>query len=343
MSVITVSSREAQRPLFAGVDVGGTGIKFGLVDEQGRSLGKVRIDTLEERGPADALQRTQAALDRQIQSLQVSWDEIAWIGLGTPGTMDIPNGLILAPPNLPNWRNFPVRDELARLTGKPVAFANDANAAAYGEYWVGSGRDAQSMIMLTLGTGVGGGVIVDEQLIDGVNSFGSECGHLIIDSRPDARLCVWGGGRGQLEAYASASALVERTREVLATGRESSLRSRMEREELTPLMMAEEANRGDRLSMEMIEETGRYLGIGVASLVHIIDPGLVVLGGAMNFGGEATEAGRRFLAAVREEFRSRAFDVVADTTTIAFASLGGDAGYIGAAGIAHAAWKKKLR
>jgi glucokinase len=341
MSVITVSPQEAQRPLFVGVDVGGTGIKIGLVDEAGQALGRLRIDTEEERGPEDAVRRIQQATAGYLEQLALRWDEVAAIGLGTPGSMDIPRGLILQPPNLPHWRDFPIRDALSRACGKSVAFANDANAAAYGEFWVGSGRDVNSMIMLTLGTGVGGGIIVEQQLIDGVNSFGSECGHIIIDSRPDARLCVWGGGRGQLEAYASASAVTERTQEALSAGRESSLRRRVAQEELSPLMVAQEADAGDPLSLEIIEETGRYLGIGITTLVHVIDPGLVVLGGAMNFGGETAPAGRCFIESVRREFRRRAFDVVADTTSITFASLGGDAGYIGAAGVAHAAWKRQ--
>lgn len=344
MSVLYTTPQDAQRPLFVGVDVGGTGIKLGLVDDLGRTVARDRMDTHEERGPEDAVRRIRQAIGELLEQHGMLWDDVAAIGLGTPGTMDVPRGMILTPPNLPHWRHYPIRDELSRACdGRLVAFVNDANAAAYGEFWIGSGRDSPSMIMLTLGTGVGGGVVVDGQLIDGVNSFGSECGHIIIDSRDDARLCVWGGGQGELEAYASASAVIERARQLLAEGRESSLRQRVEREELTGLMLYEEANRGDRLSLEIIVETGRYLGIGIVTLVHTIDPGLVVLGGAMNFGGEAATAGRVFMESVRREFRRRAFDVVAHTTTIAFASLGSDAGYIGAAGVARAAWQKRTR
>ncbi|GIW93495.1 MAG: glucokinase [Pirellulaceae bacterium] len=335
-----VEASQAERPLFFGVDVGGTGIKIGLVDNQGRSVERTRIDTWEERGPADAVTRVRRAMDELLQKVAVGWPEVAAVGLGTPGTMDIPRGLILAPPNLPHWRNFPIRDALSDACGKPVWFANDANAAAYGEYWVGSGRDHPSMIMLTLGTGVGGGIIIEGMSVDGRHSFGSECGHIIVDSRDDARLCAWGGGRGELEAYASATAVVARTKELLEAGRESSLGRRIAREELTALMVAEEANAGDPLALEIIDETARWLGIGIVTLVHTIDPGLVVLGGAMDFGGEQAPAGRRFLEGVRQEFRRRAFDVVAHSTQIEFAQLGSDAGYIGAAGIARAGWLK---
>jgi glucokinase len=339
MSVSSITSEEAQPPLFMGVDVGGTGIKLGLVDNRGATIVQDRIETEEERGPDDAIARVGAKIDEMLAGAGVSWDDVPALGLGTPGPMDIPQGRILAPTNLPHWRHFPIRDALSEACfGKPVTFANDANAAAYGEYWIGKGRDSSSMIMLTLGTGVGGGIIINGRGIDGVNSFGSECGHIIVDSRPDARLCVWGGGRGELEAYASAGAVVERTRELLEGGRSSSLRQRLEREPLTPLMIAEEGDAGDALALEVIEETGRYLGIGIVTLVHTVDPGMVVLGGAMNFGGTEARAGRAFLESVRAEFRRRAFDVVAETTAIDFASLGGDAGYIGAAGLAHAAW-----
>jgi len=344
MSSAYVSPQDAQRPLFVGVDVGGTGIKLGIVDDRGQSLAETRIETQQERGPADAVQRIRQALDGLLEGLGLDWDAITAMGLGTPGTQDGRRGMILAPPNLPNWRHFPIRDELSKACeGKLVAYANDANAAAYGEFWVGRGRDASSMIMLTLGTGVGGGIIIDEQLVDGANSFGSECGHIIVDSREDARLCVWGGGRGELEAYASASAVIERTRERLMAGEESSLQGRVATEELTGYMVYEEANRGDKLALEIIRETGRYLGIGIVTLVHALDPGLVVLGGAMNFGGEEAHAGRVFLESVREEFRRRAFDVVANNTAIEYARLGGDAGYIGAAGLGRLAWKKANR
>jgi glucokinase len=339
--VPTTDLAHAELPLFLGVDVGGTGIKIGVVDNQGRSLAKTRIDTLEERGPQDAILRVRQAADGLLANLHADWNDVAAVGLGTPGTMDIPRGLILTPPNLPHWRHFPIRDKLAEACQKPVWFANDANAAAYGEYWVGSGRHHSSMIMLTLGTGVGGGIIVEGMSVDGVHSFGSECGHIIVDSRDDARLCAWGGGRGELEAYASATAVVLRARELLQSGRTSSLARRMRSEELTALMIAEEANAGDPLALEIIDETARYLGIGIVTLVHAIDPGLVVLGGAMDFGGEKAPAGRRFLDGVRQEFRRRAFDVVANSTVIAFAKLGSDAGYIGAAGIARAGWLKQ--
>ena len=194
------------------------------------------------------------------------------------------------------------------------------------------------MVLLTLGTGVGGGIIIDNQLVVGQNSFGGECGHMIIDPRPDARLCVWGGGRGHLEAYASASAVAQRAAEELQAGAVSSLSKDMDK--LTTRMIYEAAMTGDAFSLKIIDETADYLALGIATLVHTLDPGLVVLGGAMNFGGKNSPVGLRFLARIEHTFRDRSFEYVARGTKIDFASLGGDAGYLGAAGVARMDFKK---
>ena len=335
---VTVAPCDAEKPLFAGVDVGGTNIKVGIVDTHGRTAAFTSFATEEEKGADDAVTRMARAISRLTDESGIAEETIAAIGLGTPGSMDIPRGMIVEPPNMPHWRDFPIRDALSAACGKPVLFANDANAAAFGEFWIGRGRDHSSLVMLTLGTGVGGGIIVDGQGIDGINSFGSECGHMIVDSRADARLCVWGGGRGELEAYASAPAVVARTQEALSKVRLTSLSKRLDQgESLTTRMLAEEAESGDDFSVEMILETGRYLGIAITTLVHLIDPGAVILGGAMDFGGTDTGIGNRFLGTIRREFQSRAYGIVRNNTVIDFAALGGDAGYLGAAGIARAA------
>jgi glucokinase len=326
----------ATPPLVWGIDVGGTNIKFGLVDEQGHTLAFDSVRTLEPEGPAAAVARVGAAIERLEQRLGISRSAVARAGLGCPGSMDLAAGMLIEPPNLPRWWNYPIRDAFAKRLGLSVTFLNDANAAAYGEFWLGTGREHSSMILLTLGTGVGGGIIVADELINGVNSFGSECGHILVDSRDDARLCVWGGGRGQLEAYASAGAVVERFREKIQQAHQAPPPwDQEDTSELTAKQIYQAAEAGDRWALEVIDETARWLGIGVTSLVHTIDPGLVVLGGAMNFGGPSSPVGQRFLAGVREEFRQRTFANVFRGTTIEFARLGGDAGYLGAAGYAR--------
>ncbi|XZE20528.1 ROK family protein [Pirellulaceae bacterium SH449] len=330
---------QASSPFFFGIDVGGTGIKIGLVDDSGMTIGFTSIPTEEPKGPEDAMRRVGAACSELLKDLGLDWDVIPRVGLGTPGSQDIPKGMLIAPPNHPHWHNFPIVPCLERELKRPVSFANDANAAAFGEFWVGTGAIYSSMVLLTLGTGVGGGIIVDNQLVVGQNSFGGECGHLLVDSRPDARLCVWGGGRGHLEAYASASAVAARAKEALLAGADSCLRDRADR--VTARMIYEAAETGDTFSLKIIDETADYLAIGITTLVHTLDPGLVVLGGAMDFGGNGSPIGQRFLNRIKSSFRERSFEYVANGTTIDFASLGGDAGYLGAAGIARMDHHKK--
>jgi glucokinase len=172
-------------------------------------------------------------------------------------------------------------------------------------------------------------------LIDGENSHGAEFGHIVIDYHDDARLCPC-GQTGHLEAYASAKSLVLMAEEALASGRTGSFAARVDAsEELTPLLLSEEAAAGDELAMELILDVAKYLGVGIVTLLHAIDPHGVVLGGAMTFGGERDPVGRRFIERIRQEVRRRAFPVLAERTKIEFASLGGSAGYIGAAGIAR--------
>ena len=325
----------AQRPLFLGFDVGGTGIKLGVVDDLGRPLAQTRVPTLEVQGPQNAVARAKAAVNEMLSGLRLTMSDLAAVGLATPGTMDIPKGMFLEPHNLPHWYYFPIRDCVAEAFGLPTTFANDANAAAYGEFWVGSGQKFHSIVLLTLGTGVGGGIIIGDLSVNGENSHGSECGHIIVDNSPTARMCGC-GQPGHLEAYCSATALVKRTQELLAAGRKSSLSERVTATTpLTAKMIDEEADKGDALAFEAIFELGTWLGLGCVSLIHCIDPGAVILGGAMNFGGADDPTGRRFLEHVRGVVRKHAFPIPAQRTVIDFAALGGDAGFIGAAGIAR--------
>lgn len=331
-----VSLDQSQGPYFAGVDIGGTNIKIGLVDDAGNTLGYDAIATDEHLGPQLAVNRCAEAITKLCEKVRLQSDDLVRIGLGSPGTMCLKRGMLLDPPNLPNWHYFAIRDALEKATGKSISFINDANAAAYGEFWIGTGAKYDSLALITLGTGVGGGVIIDGQLINGVNSFGSECGHIVIDYRTDARLCVWGGGRGHLEAYASASAVAARAEEGLRRGAVSTLSQiLMNGKAITAKRVYEAAMVGDEYSLQLIDETAMYLGVGVASIVHAVDPGLVVFGGAMNFGGSASPVGTRFLERVRAEFKERTFAHVYDGTIIDFATLGGDAGYLGAAGTAR--------
>lgn len=332
---------DASAPFFWGIDIGGTSIKIGLVDDEGHTLAFERLPTRESEGPTAATQRIAAVIQDIEGQLGIS-DKVRRVGLGAPGPMDLSTGYLVAPPQLPSWWDFPIRDSIAKMLERPVSFLNDANAAAYGEFWLGSGRNDQSMLLLTLGTGVGGGIIIEGELVNGTNSFGSECGHIIVDPSPTAQLCVWGGGRGQLEAYASASAVVQRTRQRLTEGAKSSLSGLLGGgdSELTAKRVYEAAKDGDPLALEIVDETARWLGIGLTTLIHTLDPGSVVLGGAMNFGGANCCIGKRFLSKISEEFRVRTFENVFEGTTITYATLGGDAGYLGVVGYARRQFNK---
>jgi glucokinase len=240
--------------------------------------------------------------------------------------MDIPAGMILDPPNLHPWKNVPVRDHIHKVFGLPTAFQNDANAAALGEFWCGAGKDVASMALFTLGTGVGGGIVLDGKVLEGRHSHGAELGHMKIEmTRP--RQC--GCGRwGCLEAYASATAVVKRALEALnETPGPSALHVLLRNHgELTARDVFQSAAIGDEVATRLVEETAYYLAIGAMNVMHTIDPDMVVFAGGM------TAAGERFLERIRHHVRELAFPVPAARTQIRYAQLGTDAGFIGAAG-----------
>ena len=327
-----VSAAAAQRPFYAGVDVGGTNTKLGILDSAGNTVAADKIPTV--GGVEDVIRSAASKLDEMCTASGVGHGELHAAGLATPGPMDIPAGMVLSPYNLPEWGDYPIRDCLSDALGVPVSYANDATAAAFGEFWVGSGADYSSVALVTLGTGVGGGFIVDGEAIHGAHSHASEVGHITIDTREDARMCPC-GQPGHLEAYCSATALVKRARGQLDAGVDSSLTDRLaDGSPLTARMIAEEGEKEDQLSLVLIFELAAYLGFGLVIIGHTIDPDAIILGGAMNFGGSANPLGQQFVDRVGVAFRKHAMPIPAEKTKIAFARLGGDAGYVGAAGIA---------
>jgi glucokinase len=343
-----ISAGVAQPPFFVGVDLGGTNVKLGVVDDLGRPLSQVSIATQVPQGPEDGVRRMGAAVLQAIEEARLQPAQVTTVGLGVPGILDKEAGLLLSPVNLPGWWNFPLRDRLRDACGLPVSQFNDGAAAGYAEFWVGAGRAFKSMVLFTLGTGVGGSIIVGDVSIDGEHGNGAELGHTIIDYNENSRLCAC-GKRGHLEAYASATAVVRRTTEALAgdgpsaTPPDSTLRERVRAgTEISPLVVAEEAEKGDAVALAIVLDTARYVGIAVVNAMHTIDPSGVVIGGAMTFGGPETSLGRRFLARIKQEVTERAFPTLVGVTAVEFASLGGDAGYIGAAGLARLAARKHV-
>ena len=209
----------AESKLYVGLDVGGTTMKAAVVDDAGTPAKDVSVPTEPERGQEAGLETMCVAIRQAVAAAGKTLADIAAIGVATPGLMDIKKGLILDPPNLKPWRNVPVPAHIRKVFGKPTAFQNDANAAALGEFWVGAGKDVDSFVLFTLGTGVGGGIVVDGKVLEGAHSHGGEVGHMRVALPDTGRLCGC-GRRGCLEAYASATNVVARARELAAASRE---------------------------------------------------------------------------------------------------------------------------
>ncbi len=289
------------------VDMGGTHTRVGLVDTTGRVLALAKIPTLAALGPQQALSRLVQAAEGLLRAGGPAGGgragEIVGIGVGTPGPVDMRRGVIVSSPNLPGWRDVPVAEMLRSALGLPVCHERDANAALLGEAWLGAARGHRDVVLLTLGTGIGGSVLVGGELHHGRDGYAWECGHMTID--PDGPLCGC-GNRGCLEAFASGTAIRNRT------GREGS-----------ELFAA--AARGEAAALEAVREVGVALGIGLASLANIFNPSLVVLGGGM------AERGHLFWDAMIAEMRRRAFPAVTQGLEVVPALLGDRAGLLGAA------------
>lgn len=300
-------------------------MKAGVVDDRGKALASVSLPTEAHRGQDFGLERMCETIRQAVVAAGLQEEDIAAIGVATPGTMDIPAGMILDPPNLKPWRNVPVRDHVQQVFNLPTAFQNDANAAAFGEFWAGSGKDVHSMVLFTLGTGVGGGIIIGDLVLEGEHSHGGELGHMKIEMT-NPRQC--GCGRwGCLEAYASATSVVKRCQEAL---QDPQARSSLERfcpdlANLTARAIFEAAAEGDALADKIVEETAYYLGVGATNMMHTIDPDMIAYAGGM------IAAGEDFLNRIRKYVHQLAFPVPAAHTQICYASLGSDAGFIGAA------------
>ncbi len=317
-------------PYYVGVDVGGQSIKGGVVDDAGGILSSVSVPTEADLGQDHGLEQMAATVRLAVQEAGLGPDAITAIGVATPGTMDIPAGVMLEPPNLRPWKNVPVRKYIHETFKRPTSFQNDANAAAYGEFWAGVGRDASSLVLFTLGTGIGCGIILNDFILEGEHSHGAEVGHTIVEmSNPRACTC---GGMGHLEAYASATAVVKRTFEALAQdGGRSSLHAMVKQSdvEINAHDIFDAAEEGDALAQRIVEETAYYLAVGAVNMMHTINPNLVVFAGGM------IAAGEPFLQRIRHHVKRLAFPVPAERTQIVYAKLGTEAGIVGAAGCAR--------
>lgn len=322
---------------YVGLDVGGTTMKAAVVDDRGVASPSAVMDTHPERGQEAGLQTMCETIHRAIGAANLKLSDIAAIGVATPGLMDIHRGLILDPPNLKPWKDVPVRDYITQQFQKPTAFQNDANAAAYGEKWVGAGQGAHSMVMFTLGTGVGGGIIIGDTIVEGKHSHGGELGHLRIDMPDRGRLCGC-GARGCLEAYASATAVTRRAREEMASSRDSTKLKQYftaNDEDLTAKVIFDLATAGDPCAMKVVDDTAYYMALGCAAVMATVDPQMIVIGGGM------IAAGEFFRAKIEEYVFRYGLPYPAKSIQVKAAKLGSDAGFIGAAGCARLLYQKQ--
>lgn len=315
---------EAARRWIAGVDIGGTNLRVGLVPfEGGRPAAVRRERSRTERGPAHVAARVAAML--RDATGEVEPGSVAGMGVGVPGTVDRKPGVVRETPNL-GWRNAPLRDLIGEAAGLPVALDNDANCAAYGEWWQGAGRGADRMIAVTLGTGVGGGIVIGGEIYRGASDAAGEVGHTSVDFA--GRLCAC-GSRGCVEAYASGPGIAASAVEGLADAGDSVLGAIADAGEgrVTGRAVCEAAAAGDAHAARVLAETARILAAAVANLVNLLNPDLIVIAGGV------TAAGDHLFGPLDREVRRRAFRSAVDACRIVPAELPDTAGMIGAAGV----------
>jgi len=307
-------------PILA-VDLGGTNLRFALVSGDGVVLTRSRRSTKGQEGAARTLEKIYEGIAEMLDEARRG---VRGIGIGSPGPLDSRRGVVLETPNIPGWRNIKLKALVEKRFGLPCKVENDANCAALAEHWVGAGRGVRDMLHYTLGTGIGGGAIVNGQLVQGKDFAGGELGHVTVE--PDGLVCGC-GNPGCVEAYASAKGIVRRFEARLRAGEQSVLLEdwRAGRTQITARAIQEAVKQGDGLAQEVVRETGRYLGIAVASMVSVFNPSVV------SFSGGVARFGRALFDPMRAEVRRRAFRSMTRGLRMVRSRLGDNAGVIGAA------------
>lgn len=300
-----------------GVDVGGTTCKIGFFDMEGILLDKWEIRTDTQNSGANILKNIATSLEEKMQKEQITKDSVAGIGIGVPGPVR-KDGLVLQCVNL-GWENYRAADILGEITGIPVKIGNDANMAALGEMWQGGGKGYLDVVLITLGTGVGGGVIVNGKIIAGAHGIGGEIGHVRVNPN-EAEACNC-KKTGCLEQYASATGIARTARRLLE---ESDKNSILRKEKITARAVFDAAKNKDELAMQVVEAFGRALGEELGNVSCIIDPEIFVIGGGVSKAGE-------FLLEVVQKYFKPATLIGGKDTKFALASLGNDAGMYGCA------------
>jgi len=314
------------------VDLGGTNLRIASVSDEGKLLEKLTTGTEVQKGRDFVIREMTDA----IQSLAVKYrgaGELAGIGIGVPGFIDLESGVIAHSPNLPGWENFPVREEIERRLGMKVVLENDANAAAMGEKWLGAGRNVDHMAMYTLGTGVGGGIILHGRIWHGMTGMAGELGHFNVESEGHPCGC---GSRGCLEQYASATAIVRIAHEAIASGSAPDLDDLAHGNvEFTSRNVYQLAIQNHPSAQTIYQRVGRALGIAIGGMINALNLPMYVIGGGVASAWDA------FAPAMFEELKTRSFiyGITAPDrvkagqkhTVVTIALMGSDAGLYGAA------------
>lgn len=300
-----------------GVDIGGTTVKIGLFDTEGTILEKWEIPTRTENAGSQILPDVAASLQAKLEEKGISKDEVAGVGVGVPGPVD-KDGIIHEAVNL-GWGVFSIRDTLQELCGLPVRAGNDANVAALGEMWKGGGQGYRNLVLVTLGTGVGGGIIINGEMLSGATGAGGEIGHIHIqDGEPDACGC---GNHGCLEQYASATGIVRLANRKLGATKEDSV---LRYKNISAKSVFDAVKAGDKVAIEIAEEFGAYLGKGLAAIAGVVNPEAFVIGGGVS------KAGDVLFTYIEENYRKNVFHG-SRSAKFELATLGNDAGICGAA------------
>ncbi len=319
----------ARQNLFIGIDLGGTKISTALVDAAGRIIGRDYCQTQAAEGRRAVVERMVDAARRVMDEADLAPAQVTAVGVGSPGPIDSRTGVVTTPPNLPGWKNVPLKQLIEEALGITTFLENDANAAALGEHRFGAGQGVQNMIYVTASTGIGGGLILNGQLYSGTTGAAGEIGHITV--------LPWGpycgcGNRGCLEALASGTAIAREGRELVRRGVPTLIAELAagDPELVTARLVAEAADKGDIEAQEILAEAMTYLGVGMASLVNLFNPELIVIGGGL------TKMGERLFGPVRRAIERRAFPPAARAVRVVPAALGDDVGVLGAVAAAIA-------
>ncbi len=308
---------------YIGVDIGGTNIKAGVVDKNCNLLSSVYVKTNSKNGYEAVLQSIFEAIGSCVEKSGIALEDIQSIGVGCPGTMDSENGTVLYSNNL-HWENVPLAKDIEAKFGKAVILENDANVAAYGEYLAGGAKGAKNAVVLTLGTGVGAGIIINGEIYSGSNNAGGEIGHTVIEV--DGAPCTC-GRKGCFEAYASATGLIRMTKEMISQRPQTKMREMVEVSgKVSARTSFNAAKLGDPEAKEVVAKYIKYLAAGIANVINVFQPDILCIGGGV------CNEGDNLLVPLKELVAKEIYSKNSGkNTVIAICSLANEAGMIGSA------------